>query len=131
MLKEQIAKVNKSSAEQPWGMACSVDVYGCDADSIRDEAIIRRYVKELVELIEMKAFGPCHVVHFGEDEKVEGFSMFQLIETSSISGHFANLTNTAYIDIFSCKSYEVADVAEFTQEFFKGKYVRMNINDRV
>ena len=131
MLKEEISITDSSTSEAPWGVSSSIDIYGCDPALIRDEKLIKQYVKELVDLIEMKTFGPCHVVHFGEDEKVAGFSMFQLIETSCISGHFANKTNSAYIDIFSCKEYDISDAAEFSQNFFKGQYVRVNVCDRL
>ena len=69
----------------------------------------------------MKRFGECTVVNFGEDEKVAGYSMTQLIETSLISGHFANKTNAAYLDIFSCKYYEPSVVEEFSRKFFGAK----------
>jgi hypothetical protein len=59
-------------------------------------------------------------VHFGEEERVAGFSMVQLIETSLISAHFANLTNTVYLDVFSCKPYDLKVVEQFAQSFFGG-----------
>ena len=76
--------------ENLWGMSTSVDLYDCNPSIIRDAEKIKEYVKQLCDLIEMKTFGECLVVHFGEDPKVSGFSMTQLIETSLISGHFAN-----------------------------------------
>jgi len=109
-----------------WGLLTSVDLYGCNPETIRDAAAIKRYVDELCELIEMKQFGETQIVNFGEDEKVAGFSMVQLIETSLISGHFANSTNNAYIDIFSCKYYEPTVVAEFTKKFFEAKETKMH-----
>ena len=44
--------------------------------------------------------------------------MLQLIETSLISGHFANDSNRAYLDIFSCKPYDPSVVEQFSREFF-------------
>ena len=93
--------------ENPWGMSTSVDLYDCNPSTIRDADKIKEYVKQLCDLIEMRTFGECLVVHFGDDPKVSGFSMTQLIETSLVSGHFANNTNAAYLDIFSCKWYDV------------------------
>lgn len=69
----------------------------------------------------MKRFGECQVVHFGEDERVAGYSMTQLIETSLISGHFANQTNTVYLDVFSCKYFSPEKVAKFSKSFFEAK----------
>ena len=108
-----------------WGILSSIDLFNCNTQKIRDRNVIKRYVDELCKLIEMKQFGETQIVHFGEDEKVAGFSMIQLIETSLISGHFANKTNNAYIDIFSCKFYEPSVAKKFTQNFFKAKKVKM------
>ncbi|MFH1662125.1 MAG: S-adenosylmethionine decarboxylase, partial [Candidatus Falkowbacteria bacterium] len=82
---------------------------------------------ELCELIEMKRFGETVVVNFGEDERVAGFSMTQLIETSLISGHFANQTNAVYLDIFSCKKYPPYKTGEFCKNFFKAKDLKMDV----
>lgn len=104
-----------------WGMSQTIDLKKCHPKSIRSEDHIRKYVIELCDLIQMKRFGEMTIVHFGEDEKVAGYSMFQLIETSCISGHFANKTNNAYIDIFSCKSFNTIDSEEFSKKYFDAK----------
>lgn len=111
--------------KNPWGVQTSVDIYHCDPVLIRDSNEIKQFVYQLCELINMKRHGECQVVHFGEDEKVAGFSMIQLIETSLISGHFANATNAVYLDVFSCKHYEPRRVAEFAISYFKGDHYRM------
>lgn len=116
--------------KQPWGVLSSIDIYTCDPDIIRDALKIEQFARELCVLIDMKPYGKTQVVHFGQDERVEGFSMTQLIETSLISGHFANASNTAYLDIFSCKFYEPREVAEFAVSFFKGAYYKMQIAKR-
>ncbi len=113
-----------------WGLLTSIDLENCDPGLVRSAGAIREFTSRLCSLIKMKPFGECHVVHFGQDEKVEGFSMFQLIETSCISGHFANATNRAYLDVFSCKMYEPTVVAEFAKEFFKGSKYRMHVTER-
>jgi len=113
--------------KNPWGVSTSVDIYESDPRIIKDAKSIERFVYELCDLIDMKRFGECQVVHFGEDKKVEGFSMTQLIETSLISGHFANASNTVYLDVFSCKFYEPREVAEFATSFFKGDHYKMQI----
>jgi S-adenosylmethionine/arginine decarboxylase-like enzyme len=103
-----------------WGIASAIDIYECDPEKIRDANYIKQFVKDLCEFIEMKRFGETQVIHFGEDERVAGFSMVQLIETSLISAHFANLTNTTYLDVFSCKKYDPESVKMFAQEYFGG-----------
>jgi S-adenosylmethionine/arginine decarboxylase-like enzyme len=100
-----------------WGLLTSVDLHDCTPDRIRDAKLIETYVIQLCDLIGMTRYGACQVVHFGEG-RVAGYSMVQLIQTSLISGHFANETNSAYLDIFSCKGYDPAVVEEFSKTFF-------------
>ena len=116
--------------EEPWGILASIDIYNCNPEFIRSREKIKEFVEELLCLIEMKAFGETVIVHFGEDEKVEGFSMTQLIETSLISGHFANLTNAVYLDVFSCKAFDPEVVKQFAESFFEGKKSSLNVNAR-
>ncbi len=122
-----IEQFNNSNA---WGIYCSVDIYNCDPEFIRDDSTIKLYVSQLCDLIEMKRYGETQVVYFGNDPRSEGFSMVQLIESSVISGHFSNLENTAYVDIFSSKYYEPEVVAHFTVSFFKGSDYILNTNLR-
>ena len=116
--------------EKLWGMSLSLDLYKCNPDTIRDADKIKEYVKQLCDLIEMKTYGKCHVVHFGDDPKVTGFSMTQLIETSLVSGHFANNTNAAYLDIFSCKWYDIDKVRDFSEKFFEARASISNLSKR-
>ena len=122
--------VEETVKQSVWGIAASFDIYDCNPDTIRDAEKIRQFVIELCELIEMKRFGDTTVVHFGEDERVSGFSMVQLIETSLISAHFANKTNTVYLDVFSCKPYDPDVVKAFAARFFEGSHCNMNVNLR-
>jgi S-adenosylmethionine/arginine decarboxylase-like enzyme len=119
-----------AEAQHVWGIASAIDIYCCDPLKIRDAELIRRFVVDLCELIEMKRFGETQVVHFGEDERVAGYSMVQLIETSLISAHFANQTNAVYLDVFSCKPYDPEVVKSFAQYYFSGEYSSLNVTLR-
>jgi S-adenosylmethionine/arginine decarboxylase-like enzyme len=123
--------VDRALEEHVWGISSSIDIYECDPETIRSADRIRQFVIELCELIEMERYLDTLVVHFGEDERVSGFSMVQLIETSLISAHFANQTNTTYLDVFSCKPYDPDLVAEFAQKFFGGKRCISQFNFRL
>ena len=122
--------MERYAQENPWGLATSVDIQGCNPSIIRSDEKIQEFVDALCKLIDMKKFGPTVVVDFGEDPRVSGYSMTQLIETSLISGHFANTSNAAYIDIFSCKAYPPYVAAEFTRKFFEAQEMRVSINFR-
>ncbi len=117
-------------AQKVWGIASAIDIYNCDPEMIRNPDEIRRFVAELCDLIQMKRFQQTRVVHFGEDERVAGYSMVQLIETSLISAHFANQTNSTYLDVFSCKPYNPEHVKDFAQRFFGGTHSILNVTLR-
>ena len=117
--------------KEAWGLSSSIDLYDCDSNLIKNKEKIKEFVVQLCELIDMKRFGECIVVNFGEDEEVAGFSMMQLIETSLISAHFANKTNRIFLDVFSCKYYSPKVAAEFAKEYFKASNYNLAFNLRV
>lgn len=110
-----------------WGILTSIDIHNCCPFRIRDPDQIKKYVDELCKLIDMKKYGNCQVVNFGQEEKVAGYSLVQLIETSCITGHFSNQTNRSYIDIFSCKYYDPKIASEFTANFFCSNNFKYNV----
>jgi S-adenosylmethionine/arginine decarboxylase-like enzyme len=109
-----------------WGMLTSIDLFGCDHEILSSGEKIKQYAIEVCDLIDMKRFGEPVVVRFGADPKVSGYSLAQLIETSLISGHFAETDNSVYIDIFSCKFYDQEKAVEFTKKFFKAQNLVFN-----
>jgi S-adenosylmethionine/arginine decarboxylase-like enzyme len=113
-----------------WGLLSCIDLYNCDPQTIRSDKRIKEFVVQLCDLIEMKRFGETQVIHFGEDERVAGYSMTQLIETSLISAHFANNSNTTYLDVFSCKPYDSQAVVDFAKKFFKAESVNLQVVKR-
>lgn len=122
--------IKKYKKENPWGMSTCIDLYDCNPKTIRSAKQIKKFVKELCKLIKMKTFGRTIVVNFGEDPHIAGFSMTQLIETSLISGHFANESGAVYLDVFSCKEYPPYKTAKFAKAFFGGKKMDVKINFR-
>jgi len=122
--------ITEYETKNPWGLTVSVDLKNCNLNKMVDAEYIKQFVKDLCELIDMKRFGDTTVVNFGTDKRVSGFSMTQLIETSLISGHFANASKAIYLDVFSCKVFPPYKVAEFAKEKFGASEYRMNINFR-
>ena len=104
-----------------WGLSTAIDLHDCDPNLLKNADAIKEYTVKLCGLIEAKPWGPCHVQHFGVNPDVAGYSMMQLVETSLVSGHFANKTNRIFLDIFSCKYYDAVKAVEFSREFFRAK----------
>lgn len=123
-MPKYLQEFNESSA---WGISTAIDLYDCDPELIRSADKIKQFVVELTDLIGVNRFGECTVVNFGARPEVAGFSMTQLIDTSLVSGHFANKTNTVYLDVFSCKYYDPDVAADYAQRFFKARSRRMQV----
>jgi S-adenosylmethionine/arginine decarboxylase-like enzyme len=113
-----------------WGLLTSVDLRNCDHKKIRSEEHISHFSVDLCKFIKMKRFGEPIVVRFGEDPRVQGYSLAQLIETSLISGHFAEETDRAFIDIFSCKEYPPKKTAEYCAKYFGAKHMEYAVTFR-
>ena len=103
---------------QPWGWHAIIDAGGCDPEAIRSYDNIYNFVKELVEKIDMVAYGEPQIVNFGSGDKA-GYTLVQLIETSNICAQFVNELNQVYLDIFSCKSFDKNVVMSLVQKYFK------------
>ena len=103
---------------------------GCDADSIRSKDNISAFVKDLVNKIDMVAFGDPIIEHFGDGNK-QGYTLIQMIETSNISAHFVEENNTMYLDIFSCKPYDPVTAIEVVKEYFKTTNYRTAFLERL
>ncbi len=97
---------------------------------MQDGPAIKDFVRQLCEKIGMRRYGETQVVHFGDEPRVAGFSMTQLIETSLISAHFANVSRAIYMDVFSCAPYAPKVVAEFAREFFKADRYNLHSVER-
>jgi S-adenosylmethionine/arginine decarboxylase-like enzyme len=107
--------------EKRWGIAICVDLGECDLKKIASKEHITNFAIDLAKFIDMKRYGEPYVVHFGAEPKVQGYSLVQLIETSQISGHFAEDTKRAFIDVFSCKRFPPKKTAEYVQKYFGAK----------
>jgi S-adenosylmethionine/arginine decarboxylase-like enzyme len=108
-----------------WVLSTAVDVYGCDPDAIRSRKHIIRFTHKLCDLLGFKRIGETRVAQFGAGSRACGRSMVQLIEASLVSAHFAEDSNTVYLDIFSSKWYDAEAAAEFAKEFFRAERVRV------
>jgi S-adenosylmethionine/arginine decarboxylase-like enzyme len=107
-----------------WGKHVIIDMCGGDKSAVRSASDIRTFVKELVDAIDMKAFGEPMLEHFAEHvPEAAGYSLVQLIETSAITGHFCDVSGDAYIDIFSCKDFDAAVAVGVVEKFFRPENV--------
>jgi len=123
MTDEQIAKEFKIGDH--WGLSIGIDLERCNMDKINDPEMIGQFAIGLCDYINMKQFGKPNIVKFDNNPKLNGYTLSQLIETSSIIAHFKDFDGSAFIDIFGCKAYHPRNAAQFCKKFFNAQ--RMNI----
>ncbi len=117
-------KQNKKEGKN-YGWELVLDLHGCDPKTMASKKQLHDYIVKICKLIEMKRYGQPLIERFGFGEDfTTGYSLVQLIETSSITGHFSDLWGSCYINIFSCKPFDAQKAREFTRGFFKAKKVR-------
>ena len=114
-----------------YGLELILDLYDCNPSTIRSKANIRKFSQELCKLLKMKPYGKPLIFHFGHNAKhTAGYSLVQLIETSSITAHFSELWNATYLNIFSCRNYDCNKAAKFAKEFFQAKKMTKRVHIR-
>lgn len=108
-----------------WGYHLILDCAGCRHSTITDPDNIKKFIKHLIEEIDMVAYGEPIVAHFAtHDPDKAGWTFVQLIETSNITGHFVDKDDTAYLDIFSCKEFDIEKAEAIVYMYFNPKNMR-------
>src|SRR4030065_2550665 len=93
---------------QYFGQELILNLYDCSPEKISSEGEIKKFVIELCDnVIKMKRYGEAFIPHFGhENPMTSGYSLVQLIETSSVTAHFSEYKKSVYLNIFSCAWYD-------------------------
>jgi S-adenosylmethionine decarboxylase len=116
-----------------YGKELIIDLHNCDKNTF-GRGKIRKYFKELCKMIDMKRAD----LHFWDDYGVpkkykqteahtKGTSAIQFILTSNITIHTLPDLKAAYINIFSCKEFDVEVAVLFTELWFKGEIVQRKV----
>lgn len=108
-----------------YGYELIINLYECNKKIIGSKEKLQEFADKLCRLIKMKKYGKTLIPYFGEKAAyTKGYTLVQLIETSSITGHFSELWNTAYINIFSCKTFDHKKAKDFTKYFFGARKMK-------
>jgi S-adenosylmethionine/arginine decarboxylase-like enzyme len=116
---------NNEEISEDFGTELVLNLYDCDLEKISDGNHIQKFVTELCDkVIFMKRYGEALIPHFGHDSPItSGYSLVQLIETSSITAHFSEHKKAVYMNIFSCKWFDPDLTEKFCKEWFGAKKV--------
>ncbi|OHA65159.1 MAG: hypothetical protein A3D64_02580 [Candidatus Wildermuthbacteria bacterium RIFCSPHIGHO2_02_FULL_49_9] len=114
----------KIGTKKLYGKELLLTLIDCNPETLRSKQKIVAFTKQMCGVIGMKPYGKPFVARFGLGKDfTAGYSLAQLIETSSITGHFSELWNRVYLDVFSCKEYDEKKAAAFAKKYFGTKRV--------
>ncbi|MBI5619883.1 S-adenosylmethionine decarboxylase [Candidatus Gottesmanbacteria bacterium] len=115
-----------------FGQELILNLYDCDLKKISSAAEIKKFVIQLCDnVIKMKRYGEPLIPHFGHDNPItSGYSLVQLIETSSVTAHFSEFKKSVYLNIFSCAWFEAKKTKDFCKTFFGAKRVTSRLIKR-
>ncbi len=102
-----------------WGYHLMVDCSNCNKEEVKDINNIKKFINALVKCCKMRKLGDLKIENLQTGNKaLYGNSVTQFIYTSSITGHFMDTTSDAYIDIFSCKEFNIEEVINVINKYF-------------
>lgn len=112
-----------------FGQELVLNLVDCDPKKISSKKEIQKFVVELCDkVIHMKRYGKAIIPHFGHDNPITaGYSLVQLIETSSVTAHFSELKKSVYLNIFSCQWFDHEKTVAYCKHFFEAKRVEINL----
>ena len=115
--------------QRPWGQHLIIYAFDCDPKALRSRPMIAEFSKSLVNAIDMVAFGPPRIVHFGSGH-TKGYTLVQLIETSNITAHFAEDSNSIFLDVFSCKPFNKEIALRVFRDYFNPSHMKTRFLNR-
>lgn len=105
-----------------YGYELVLELFDCDLKRLTSKKYIQEFVDGMCKTIGMEKHGPLHAERYmGGGIWGKGFSFFQFITTSSITGHFIETDRTAFINVFSCNTFNVKKADSFARKFFRAK----------
>lgn len=120
-------------SEDTYGKELILDLHDCNIRMFNNRRRVKAYFIELCKLIDMER----EDLHFWDYEgdpvgykeappHLKGISAVQFIKTSSVVVHTLEDLRKVFINVFSCKDFNHAEVRKFTEKWFGGRVVNEN-----
>jgi S-adenosylmethionine decarboxylase len=125
-------KINlvKMDMEYGFGTHLMLDCYDCPKDKLEDTGHVFNILDSLPDKIKMtKVMSPQVFKYRGKVSEDWGLSGVVLIAESHISIHTFPDEQYAFIDIFSCKEFDIDHAREELLKLFKAKRHEIRINN--
>lgn len=102
-----------------------IDAYGCNRKHIDNMEIIRIFLKELAQKIDMKIIdGPKVIKHEADNKEERGVTGFTILAESHISIHTYPEKGFFSLDIFTCKEFDMENAKNFVKRTFSVKKLK-------
>ena len=111
------------------GKQILIDVKNIDSNKLKLVEHIKPFMNLLIDELKLNVVGEC-LHQFKKDDEPYGVTMVYLLSESHLSIHSFQEKNYTFIDIFSCKDFDVDKAVEYTLELFKPTSYTKNIVER-
>jgi len=117
---------------EPFGPHLTIDASQCDAEKLKDHTFVYDILDQLPTAIGMTKIMPPYVVTYREGKVPEdwGISGFVMIAESHISIHTFPDKDYVFIDMFSCREFDIDKALDILISAFGAKRVTTNIVQR-
>lgn len=122
-----------SDIKMGFGPHLTLDLYGCNVKKLNNAGFICRLLDEFPGLIGMRKISKPHsVAHPPQDHTFDkgGVSAFVLIAESHIVIHTFVEQRHVFVDVFSCKDFDVKKAKDYFVRQFKARRVESNLFSR-
>lgn len=128
--------VREPSGAEAYGLELVLDLHGCNVGTFTRDSL-QAYFARLCDVIDMQR---CDL-HFWDDvgvavheqqydPKTVGTSAVQFILTSNVTVHTLDLLRAVYVNVFSCKAFDVDAAARVTKAWFEAEYLTRRVLER-
>ena len=120
-----------TTEKKQYGPELILDLHGCDISTFNRKSL-RDYCRALCKEIGMTPHKFRHIPWDDDGVPIaecqvspvtKGYTAVQFLMESSILIHALELTQAAYINIFSCKEFSKNKATEFTRNWFKAETI--------
>jgi S-adenosylmethionine decarboxylase len=117
--------------DEPFGPHLTLDLKGCPREVLENYKLHFDYLKKLPEMIGMIPITQPYVFPYsGLVAEDKGITGIVIIAESHLSIHSFEDKGYTFIDMFSCKDFDVDDAIKYTIELFKPQSYDMNLVKR-
>jgi S-adenosylmethionine decarboxylase len=117
--------------DEPFGPHLTLDLKGCPREVLENYKLHFDYLKKLPEMIGMTPITQPYVFPYsGLVSEDKGITGIVIIAESHLSIHSFEDKGYTFIDMFSCKDFDVDAAIKYTIELFKPQSYDMNLVKR-